>query len=399
MIRHLLKLIWNRRRANLLLMIEVMLSFLVLFAVGTLAAHALANHRRTLGFSITDVWSVRLGGYGIKQEDAPPEVQETTRRLLAAVAELPQVAAVAGSDVAPYAQTHRGYIGRNGIRFEVCDATDDLAAALGIEISAGRWFSKQDDGAAYSPVVINQHLAQVVFGGENPVGRNLWRDWQPEDGGGPPPRVVGVIRDFRRDGEFSSPQSYQFRRRTLDQPGLWPPNHLLVKLRPGTTVAFEQTLVKAMQTAAPEWTFEVEALSDLRQRTLESQRQTFVLICLVAGFLMLMVALGLTGVLWQNVTQRTKEMGLRRAKGATRAAVQRQILGELLVMTTFALAAGTVLVSHLPMFDLITNVTPAAYLQGLLAAVAAIYLLTLLCGWYPARLATRVQPAVALHHE
>ena len=60
----------------------------------------------------------------------------------------------------------------------------------------------------------------------------------------------------------------------------------------------------------------------------------------VAGFLMLMVALGLTGVLWQNVTQRTREIGLRRAKGATARRIHRQILGELLVMTTLALAAG-----------------------------------------------------------
>src|SRR5262249_38996297 len=57
----------------------------------------------------------------------------------------------------------------------------------------------------------------------------------------------------------------------------------------------------------------------------------------VAGFLLLMVALGLTGVVWQNVTQRVREVGLRRAKGARIEDIHRQILGELAVMTSFAL--------------------------------------------------------------
>jgi putative ABC transport system permease protein len=398
MIRHLLKLIWNRRRANLLLMVELMLSFLVLFAVGTLAAHGLHNRQLPLGFGIDDAWSVHIGGYGAKEgEEAPPELQQTTRQLFAAVADLPEVQAVAASDVAPYSNTHRGYITRDGLKYERCLAGDTLPAVLDLDIVAGRWFGKQDDGGGYAPVVINQRLAQVVFGGDNPVGRDLWSDWKAEDG--PPPRVVGVVRDFRRDGEFSSPQNYLFRRRTLDEPGAWPPNHLLLKLRPGTTAAFEEKLVKTMHAAAPEFVFGVDALSDLRRKELEFQRQNFLVICLVAGFLMLMVALGLTGVLWQNVTQRTKEIGLRRAQGATRTAVQRQILGELLVMTSVSLALGTLLVAHLPLFQAIADVTPAAYLQGLLLAATATYALTFLCGWYPARLATRVQPALALHHE
>ena len=60
----------------------------------------------------------------------------------------------------------------------------------------------------------------------------------------------------------------------------------------------------------------------------------------IAGFLLLMVAMGLTGVLWQTVTQRTREIGLRRAKGATAGDIRTQILGELVVMTSIAVLAG-----------------------------------------------------------
>ena len=82
---------------------------------------------------------------------------------------------------------------------------------------------------------------------------------------------------------------------------------------------------------------------------------------LVAGFLMLMVALGLLGVLWQNVTQRTREMGLRRAKGAAKVDVQRQILGEIGVMTTLALLAGVLVAIQFPLLDIIYFVEPHVY--------------------------------------
>ena len=76
---------------------------------------------------------------------------------------------------------------------------------------------------------------------------------------------------------------------------------------------------------------------------------------IVAGFLMLMVVLGLTGVLWQNVTQRTREIGLRRAKGASRPYIYGQILGELMVMTTMAVLLGAVLLAHVPFLNLVDD--------------------------------------------
>ena len=72
----------------------------------------------------------------------------------------------------------------------------------------------------------------------------------------------------------------------------------------------------------------------------------------MAGFLLLMVALGLTGVVWQNVTQRIREIGLRRAKGARIENIHRQILGELVVMTSLALLVGVLLVAQVPLLPL-----------------------------------------------
>ena len=120
---------------------------------------------------------------------------------------------------------------------------------------------------------------------------------------------------------------------------------------------------------------------------------------LVAAFLMIMVALGLIGVLWQTVTQRTKEIGLRRAKGATKGKIYLQILGELLVITTAGLIAGVLVVVQFPLLDLLGFASGDVYATSIVVSLAAIYLLTIICGLYPSWMATKVRPAEALHYE
>jgi putative ABC transport system permease protein len=104
-------------------------------------------------------------------------------------------------------------------------------------------------------------------------------------------------------------------------------------------------------------------------------------------------------VLWQNLLQRTRELGLRRATGASRSAVHRQVLCEQAILTSFGVLLGAVLVVQIPILDLIGFIRPEVFAGGLLFAMAAIYLLSTLCAVYPSTLASRVQPAEALRYE
>ena len=125
----------------------------------------------------------------------------------------------------------------------------------------------------------------------------------------------------------------------------------------------------------------------------------FIAAVVLLSFLLLMVALGLTGVLWQNVTQRMREIGLRRAKGATTGRIHRQILGEVAILTSLAVAVGAAVVVQFPLLDLLGFVSAGVFASSLVLSAAAIYVLALLCALHPGRLATRIHPAEALHYE
>jgi putative ABC transport system permease protein len=174
---------------------------------------------------------------------------------------------------------------------------------------------------------------------------------------------------------------------------------MLVRVRPGTPAAFEEELSKRLQGVAPDWSFRIKPLPEVRRLTFQLLLAPLAAGGIVAFFLLLMVALGLLGVLWQNLLQRTRELGLRRAAGASRSAVHRQVLYEQAILTSFGVLLGAVLAVQIPILDLVGFIRPQVFAAGLLVAMAAIYLLSMLCAFYPSTLASRVQPAEALRYE
>ena len=408
MIKHLCKLVWNRKRINFLVTLEIFFSFLVVFAVIVFAVYYTDNYRRPLGFDYQNVWYIgveRRAGSGDKDK---PQQLETSKRLLAALREFGEVESAAGVWGAPYSNGN-WTSGRDdkktgkSIHFGCNPVTDDLKDVLGLRMVSGRWFGKEDDGASYNPVVINRKLARDIFGDEDPVGKDIS---DPEDKKKVEQRVVGLIDDFRKNGEFAELSGYAIYRNDLTfTPGARgniqgdPPRSLLIKVRPGTTAAFEEKLLARLQAEAKDWSFSIKSLVEMRANVFQEYLVPMAAFGLVAGFLLIMVGLGLTGVLWLNVTQRTKEMGLRRAKGATRRRIYKQILGELFIVTTIGLLVGTLVVVQFPLLDFMGFASPEVYTASIFISLGLIYLLTTVCGLYPSLLATRIHPAEALHYE
>ena len=149
----------------------------------------------------------------------------------------------------------------------------------------------------------------------------------------------------------------------------------------------------------PEWTFEPRTLQDLRAESFRSSLVVFILGATIAGFLLLMVALGLTGVLWQNVTRRTREFGLRRAAGASQGDIRRQVLMEVVLTAASALAIGALLAAQIPFLGIVPFVGAGTIAAGTAISSLLVMATVIAAGLYPSVLATRIQPAEALRDE
>ena len=232
--------------------------------------------------------------------------REVFTRLLAAVRELPQVEIAAGAFTGPYinAGWGSGLTLADGRKFDYLynRVTDDFMPLLSMPIVAGRGFSREDDATTTKPVLINVQLARTIFGDANPIGQVIPEKTEAKpDPQHKPKRVVGVIEDFRQNGPYSMPEAVLFDRLRLDIADTGVPERLLIRVRPGTTAAFEPVLVRRLQREAADWSFGVSTMEHLRERKLSDYLMPLTVLSVLAGFLLLMVTLGLTGVVWQSV--------------------------------------------------------------------------------------------------
>lgn len=409
MIAHAFRLIWNRRRAHILILVELLVSFLVLCTVFAFGVRAWENWRRPLGFEYENVWdiSVDAGPVGQLKPEERAEKVRTARRLLDGIRNHPEVELAGAFNNIPF-ENSRSRSGRyiNGeiVYYLYNSMTENIPELLGFELVAGRWPTEADAKLEHQSIVLSEELAPKLFGGEDPIGKDIPR--QNEDGTDRELEsqsqrevVIGVARNYRKFGELGDHEHSGWLLDPLEGDGAWPPRHLLVRVRPGTTAAFEEKLVSGLLGEAPDWSFNVTPLEVLRTRQLRDKGMPLVLGATVAAFLMLTVGMGLVGVLWQNVLQRTEELGLRRALGATGRSVMLQVLGEFLALTTVAASLGALLFLQAPLLGGALSLPMSTIAMAIALALGFMLLFVAFCGLYPSWLATRVTPSRALQYE
>jgi putative ABC transport system permease protein len=397
MLRHLFTLMWNRKRANGLLILEIFLAFVVLFVVGSVGVYYWRNYRTPLGFEYAHVWKVQLN------PGAQPRAEQfgSLQRIVARLRSTPGVVALSRSvDNTPFAFSNnttefRAAEGTSkpDVYGDVYDAGPEFRDVMGLRMVAGRWFDRRDESPArYRPIVITEPTQAALFpGGQSALGKLIIDNDHERY------RIIGVSEAYRAGGELSEPMPGYFDY-VSPQDTARAFNVLLVRVQPGSGAALEKKVNEEIRAASGGWSSNILPLPDERRTQLKVGLALPGILGVVCVFLLVNVALGLFGVLWLNISQRRAELGVRRALGATGAAISRQVLGEILVVTTFGLLLGLAVAAQFPLLG-VFSVKAGVYLVAMGLAAVGLYALATICALYPSRLAAGIQPAVALREE
>ncbi|WP_229464149.1 ABC transporter permease [Massilia sp. 9I] len=386
-----------------MLSLEILIAFAIVFGVAAFGIRYAQLYRMPLGFASADLWSVTLNVGDEQQTRLEQAVYDNLRRGLA---ELPEVRDVAFVSFGPYSSStistdlrrpaKDGSKGKS-VKTEMLDTDDDAARVLGLKLVEGRWFSALDNGNADRTAVINRRLAEAMFPGERAVGQRIEANEGPGVTRGY--RVVGVVDAYRPKGELSSPVNFAFTRFEAGKNDR-DARTIVLRVAPGTERAFEKRLNARLKLIHNDWTYGISPLSAERGTMLKSYVTPLVVVGIIAAFMLVMVAFGLFGALWQNTTQRIPEIGLRRAIGASATQIYRQIVLEQFLLSSVAIALGLALLVQLPLTGVLgESLNWMVFLAAAGLSMAAIYLLSLLCALYPGWRASRLSPSDALHYE
>ena len=394
----------GRRRHRVLrslVVAEVALSLVLLAGAGLLLRSLLTLERVDLGFRADGVLTARVQLPTPRYDFASSG--KLFRDAMTRIAALPGVQSVGGASCqpVPFACIGTGFWRADRPRPEsgqaptssVRPVTPGFFATLRIPQIAGRDFNDADTAESTPVAIVSQEVVRTQFSDESPLGRRLRIGVNHANGREDVEwTIVGVVRDLRStlDGPINH---------TIFIPRSQRPNAamtLFVRTQqdPDALASSVAAIVKAMEPEAP---VNLLSLEEVVGRTITRQRAIATLVGVFAVVALLLAAVGVYGVMAYSVRERTQEIGVRMALGASAASVFRMVLTQALRLILAGVAAGllaSVLLTRL-LAGLLFEVGP---LDPATFAVTTIALLAIaaLAAYIPARRSMSMAPVEAL---
>lgn len=364
------------------MMLEIFVSFLILFAVWSLGVYTFRNYITPAGLSTDRVWAIFLQ-FNTESDSVRRQNCELIGQYLKSNRGIEDFS-FSSSNV-PFSfsgmNSQYEYQGKKAMSDWVA-VDPSFPSVMGMQLLSGKWFTAADTFGPVKPVVITRHLAEDLFGKEEALGKTIGTD----------KRVLGVVDYYRHKSSFEADENCLFQYRQV-----WD-NNLLVRVAPGADAEFEAQLARSLQNLGKDWNVEIQHMDNMKATQDKTILIPILILFGVCGFLVFNVGLGLFGVLFQNISRRRGEIGIRRAVGATQKQIMQYFIRETLVIATFGVVLGIFFAVQIPLLN-VFDVETSVYIWGVLLAALSIYLIAALCAFHPSRQAATIYPAVALHEE
>ena len=386
----------ERFRATLVIS-EIALACVLLVGAGLLLRSFLAVLDVDLGFEPSRAAAMQID---VPPANNPAQLASRTaslRTVIERVSALPGIESAGVADMLPL-DRNRSWgleaVGRDHPKGSDTGAlvyliTPGYLQTMGMRIRKGRDFSWHDTPDNEPVILINEAMARREWPGEDPIGKLA------NATGKQPDRVIGVVADVRESSleQASSPSMFVPMTQNTDVEG----STLVVrtKLNPDALSSGVLSTLRSLNPSQPATEF--RSLQFLVDHSVSPRRFFVQLVAAFAALGVLLAALGIYGVISYSVTQKTQEIGVRMALGASMSRVRREVLFSTLRLALAGVALGTV--ASFTAGHLITTLLfatspwdPVTYVWMVLALLAV----ALTAGYLPARRASRIDPMVAL---
>ncbi|PYT82815.1 MAG: permease [Acidobacteria bacterium] len=387
----------HERVRSTLVVAEVVLACVLLVTAGLLLRSFVKVLQVDLGFRPEGAASIKVD----YDDSAPTEDASIAKRsaifqqILARVSALPGVQAAGMADYLPLGPNREWDSpvpeGKTFAPNELPDPlvyviTPGFIRAMGIRLH-GREFTRDDGPHSERVVLINASAARIYWPNEDAVGKVLLRGKEQD-------RVVGVVDDVHEENVEGGPGSQIYY--PVTQQG---PNGAQLVVRSSLPPAvLGPSVLRALRELNPNQpAAELRPIRTIVDRAVSPRRFFMILVAAFAGLGLLLATLGIYGVISYSVTQKTPEIGIRMALGATVGQVRSLVLASTLRLASVGILLGALLSLALSraLASLLFATSPwdtSAYVGMALTLL----LVALVAGYIPARRASRIEPMRAL---
>ncbi len=378
-----------------LVIAEIAFACVLLVGAGLLIRSFLRVLDVDLGFRPAQAAALRVDPS--QQYDTFPKRNAYFTDLLSRVQNVPGIESAGLTDVLPLGHNRSWSVGAKGESYSqshpppdafVRIVSEGYVRVMGMSLRAGREFSAGDINTAPKVIMINETLARILFPGRNPIGQTvMFADGDRE--------VVGVVGDVRHvaleqgaGGEIYLP---------IRQSGDYAAVDLVIRTKlPAASLA--SAVREALRPIDPNLPAnEFRTLQQLVDKSVSPRRFVVILLGGFSAFALVLASLGIYGVIAYSVAQRTQEIGIRMALGASARELQGQVIFQTLRLAALGMligvAASWILTKALSgMLFGVTSTDPITF-AGMLLILTAV---GALAGYLPARRASRIDPMLAL---